>query len=50
MAATRHKNGCAFHVTGLESLAEEFHASGLGKERPKLSVERHDDADGEFST
>lgn len=39
------QDGCAFHVTGVESLLEEFNAKGLGKELGSLDVERHDDAE-----
>jgi catechol 2,3-dioxygenase-like lactoylglutathione lyase family enzyme len=36
------QDGCAFHVTGLESLAEEFNSSGLNKEI-SFDVEKHGD-------
>ena len=35
------QDGCAFHVTDLESLAAEFKANGLQKELSNFSVERH---------
>lgn len=33
------QDGCAFHVTGLEPLFEEFKANGLQKERPDFGIE-----------
>lgn len=36
--------GAAFHVTGLESLAQEFVSSGLKKELSSFDIEKHDDA------
>jgi catechol 2,3-dioxygenase-like lactoylglutathione lyase family enzyme len=36
------QDGCAFHVTNLESLYDEFQASGLGKPLSQFDVERHD--------
>src|SRR6266540_535877 len=38
------QDGCAFHVTGLEVLLEEFKANGLKKESSDVSIERHGDA------
>jgi catechol 2,3-dioxygenase-like lactoylglutathione lyase family enzyme len=38
------QDGCAFHVTGVESLADEFMASGLKKEISSFDVEKHGDA------
>ncbi|MGH7561741.1 MAG: VOC family protein [Gemmatimonadales bacterium] len=38
------QDGCAFHVTGLESLYEEFQANGLRKPPSEFGVERHGDA------
>jgi catechol 2,3-dioxygenase-like lactoylglutathione lyase family enzyme len=38
------QDGCAFHVTNLEGLFEEFKANGLQKELSSFDVERHDDA------
>jgi catechol 2,3-dioxygenase-like lactoylglutathione lyase family enzyme len=35
------QDGCAFHVTGLESLSEEFKANGLSSELSPLKVEQH---------
>jgi lactoylglutathione lyase len=37
------QDGCAFHVTGLESLFAEFQANGLQKEISGFDVEQHDD-------
>ena len=34
------QDGCAFHVTGLESLIEEFKANGMRKELSDVSIER----------
>ena len=34
------QDGCAFHVTGLEALFEEFQGNGLGKTSSDYSVER----------
>jgi len=38
------QDGCAFHVTGLESLFAEFQGNGLQKEVSDFDVEQHDDA------
>ena len=38
------QDGCAFHVTGLETLLAEFKANGLKKESSDFSIERHGDA------
>ena len=38
------QDGCAFHVTGLETLLAEFKANGLKKESSDSSIERHGDA------
>jgi catechol 2,3-dioxygenase-like lactoylglutathione lyase family enzyme len=35
------QDGCAFHVTGLESLFAEFKANGLQKKSSEFDVERH---------
>jgi predicted enzyme related to lactoylglutathione lyase len=35
------QDGCAFHVSGLESLFAEFQANGLKKEVSEFSTERH---------
>ena len=35
------QDGCAFHVTGLESLFDEFKGNGLQKELPAFDVEEH---------
>lgn len=37
------QDGCAFHVTGLESLFAEFQANGLQKELSAFDVEQRDD-------
>jgi len=37
------QDGCAFHVTGLESLFAEFQANGLQKKLPAIDVEQRDD-------
>lgn len=39
------QDGCAFHVTDLESLFAEFRANGLQKEVSEFDVERHDDVE-----
>jgi catechol 2,3-dioxygenase-like lactoylglutathione lyase family enzyme len=39
------QDGCAFHVTGLETLLAEFKANGLTKESSDFSIERHGDAE-----
>jgi lactoylglutathione lyase len=39
------QDGCAFHVTNLESLFAEFKANGLQKELSEFGLERHGDAD-----
>lgn len=36
------QDGCAFHVTNLESLYDEFQSNGLGKPRSQFDVERRD--------
>jgi len=38
------QNGCAFHVSGLESLSAEFKANGLQKDISNFDTERHGDA------
>jgi lactoylglutathione lyase len=38
------QDGCAFHVTSLESLYAEFQANGLQKPISQFDVERHDGA------
>jgi catechol 2,3-dioxygenase-like lactoylglutathione lyase family enzyme len=38
------QDGCAFHVTGLESLFAEFNANGLDKKLSEFDVEQHGDA------
>lgn len=38
------QDGCAFHVTDLESLFAEFQANGLEKQLSGFDVERHGDA------
>ena len=35
------QDGCAFHVTGLRSLFDEFKANGLQKELSNFDVEEH---------
>jgi lactoylglutathione lyase len=35
------QDGCAFHVTGLESLFAEFNANGLDKKLSEFDVEKH---------
>ncbi|HKE86104.1 MAG TPA: VOC family protein [Vicinamibacterales bacterium] len=35
------QDGCAFHVTGLETLFAQFKANGLQKEISEFGVERH---------
>jgi lactoylglutathione lyase len=37
------QDGCAFHVSDLESLFAEFKANGLNKELSKFDVEQHGD-------
>jgi catechol 2,3-dioxygenase-like lactoylglutathione lyase family enzyme len=37
------QDGCAFHVTGLASLFEEFKRSGLRTEVSEFDIEQHDD-------
>jgi catechol 2,3-dioxygenase-like lactoylglutathione lyase family enzyme len=39
------QDGCAFHVTNLPALFEQFKASGLQKEPSPFKDERHGDAD-----
>ena len=36
------QDGCAFHVTGLETLFAEFQGNGLGKQLSAFDVEEHD--------
>ena len=36
------QDGCAFHVTGLDSLLAEFQAHGLEKKLSDVDVEQHD--------
>ncbi len=38
------QDGCAFHVTDVESLFAEFRANGLQKELSDFSKEDHDDS------
>jgi catechol 2,3-dioxygenase-like lactoylglutathione lyase family enzyme len=38
------QDGCAFHVTGLESLLAQFKANGMKKESSDFSIERRGDA------
>ena len=38
------QDGCAFHVTELESLFAEFNANGLDKKLSEFDIEQHDDA------
>jgi hypothetical protein len=38
------QDGCAFHVTALESLFAEFKANGLQKELSQFDIEQHDGA------
>jgi catechol 2,3-dioxygenase-like lactoylglutathione lyase family enzyme len=38
------QDGCAFHVTHVESLFDEFRAKGLQKERSDFDTEQHEDA------
>ena len=35
------QDGCAFHVTGLESLADEFMSRGLQKQISSFDIEQH---------
>jgi lactoylglutathione lyase len=35
------QDGCAFHVTGLDSLFQEFQANGLNKEISSFDTEQH---------
>jgi len=37
------QDGCAFHVTNLRALFDEFKANGLQKADPQFSLEKHDD-------
>lgn len=40
------QDGCAFHVTGVEALFDEFNAHGLNKDAGSaFSVEQHDGVD-----
>ena len=36
------QDGCAFHVTDLESLFTEFTTNGLQKDRSEFDIEQHD--------
>ena len=38
------QDGCAFHVTNLEGLFNEFKANGLQKELSEFGIERHGEA------
>ena len=38
------QDGCAFHVTELESLFEEFQANGLNKQGSAFDTEKHGDS------
>jgi catechol 2,3-dioxygenase-like lactoylglutathione lyase family enzyme len=38
------QDGCAFHVTGLEALFQEFQDHGLGKQLSEFEVEQRGDA------
>lgn len=39
------QDGCAFHVTGLQALLDEFRANGLAKDAADaFSIEQHGDA------
>jgi len=38
------QDGCAFHVTDVESLFAEFNANGLHEELPAFDIEQHGDA------
>ena len=38
------QDGCAFHVTNLESLFAEFNANGLDKQLSEFDIEQHDEA------
>jgi lactoylglutathione lyase len=35
------QDGCAFHVTDLETLVAEFQSHGLDKAKPELKIEQH---------
>ena len=39
------QDGCAFHVTNLDALLEEFRSKGLEKTLSDVDVERHDDVE-----
>lgn len=39
------QDGCAFHVTNLETLFAEFNANGLNKDVPRFDVERQGGAE-----
>lgn len=39
------QDGCAFHVTNVEALFDEFKANGLPKDDPDFGVEQMDGAD-----
>jgi lactoylglutathione lyase len=38
------QDGCAFHVSGLQALFDEFRANGLEKDAEPFGVEQHGDA------
>ena len=38
------QDGCAFHVSDVESLFAEFTLNGLNKEQPSFETEKHGDA------
>jgi lactoylglutathione lyase len=38
------RDGCAFHVAGLEALCAEFQANGLGRPGSSFDTEQHDGA------
>jgi hypothetical protein len=40
-AATLQQDGCAFHVTDLETLFAEFQQNGLQRESPKFDIDQH---------
>ena len=39
------QDGCAFHVTGLQALFDEFQRNGLGKPETAIGTENRDGAD-----
>ena len=39
------QDGCAFHVTGLQALFDEFQRNGLGKPETTIDTENHDGAE-----